>query len=49
LLRVCAIDAPEPAEAPVNKPELVETVHVNVVPATLLVNAIEVVWSEQIV
>jgi hypothetical protein len=40
--------APEPAAAPGKEP-LVATVHENVVPATLLVKAIDVVWFEQIV
>jgi hypothetical protein len=39
---------PDPAAVPVNEP-LVVTVQSNVVPATLLVKAIEVVWSEQMV
>jgi hypothetical protein len=46
---VCPIEFPVPALAPVNVPALVVTVHVNVEPATLLVNAIAVVLPEQIV
>jgi hypothetical protein len=38
---------PVPAAAPVNKPELVATVQLKVVPATLLVKAIPVVPPEQ--
>lgn len=39
---------PEPADAPVNNPELVETVHANVVPETLLVKTIFGAVPEQI-
>jgi hypothetical protein len=46
---VCPIEFPDPALAPVNVPALVVTVHENVEPATLLVNAIAVVLPEQIV
>ena len=49
LLKVCAMLLPEPAEAPVMAPELVATVQAKVVPVTLLVNAMPVVWPEQIV
>jgi hypothetical protein len=38
---------PDPAEAPVNVPELVVTVQEKVVPVTLLVKAIPVVPPEQ--
>jgi hypothetical protein len=42
------MEDPEPAAAPVIEPE-VATVHANVVPATLLVRAIEVALPEQMV
>jgi hypothetical protein len=38
---------PELADAPVSEAELVDTVHENVVPVTLLVSAIPVVPPEQ--
>jgi hypothetical protein len=47
-VKVCAIVDPEPAVAPVSDPALIETVHANVVPATLLVKAIEGAVPEQI-
>jgi hypothetical protein len=49
LFKVCAIVEPAPAEVPVNEPALVVTVQSNVVPATVLVNATDVVLPEQIV
>jgi hypothetical protein len=47
LVNVCAMLEPDPAEVPVSNPELVETVQLKVVPATLLVKAIPVVPPEQ--
>jgi hypothetical protein len=47
-VNTCEIEVPEPAEAPVNKPELVETVHVKVVPEMLLVRTIFGAVPEQI-
>lgn len=45
VVSVCAMLVPEPAEAPLT-PACV-TVHENVVPATLLLNAIELALPEQ--
>jgi hypothetical protein len=47
-VKVCEIDEPEEAEAPVREAGA-ETVHANVVLATVLVNVIEVVPPEHIV
>jgi hypothetical protein len=49
LVNVCAIEEPEPLDAPVKLAALVETVHAKVVPAILLVNAMDVAVFEQIV
>jgi hypothetical protein len=48
LVNVCPIVVPDPAEAPVTEAGA-ETVHANVLPATVLVKAIEVAFPEQIV
>jgi hypothetical protein len=48
LVRTCEIVEPEPADAPVNKPELVETVQAKVVPETLFVKTIFGAVPEQI-
>jgi hypothetical protein len=49
LVNVWLIDPPEPAEAPVNDPALVATVHVKVDPVTLLDRTIPVTSPEQMI
>jgi hypothetical protein len=48
LVNTCEMVDPEPADAPVNSPELVETVQANVVPETLFVNTMFGAVPEQI-